>query len=112
MLAGIGNAAVSSSYSSTRGGPTVALEAQLERCQRQLGDWRACESGKTPEGKQIIQTLESKLRDLQLRIADASATSSQPGRIADAGSAVVSARPALPDGDGSGGIGRLLDVYA
>jgi hypothetical protein len=49
--------------------PSVALQDKLARCVRQLGDWQACPSGKTPEGKQIIQNLQTQIRNIESRIA-------------------------------------------
>lgn len=33
---------------------SVALRAKLDKCIQQLGDWQACPSSKTQEGKKII----------------------------------------------------------
>ncbi|BDT74316.1 hypothetical protein os4_38690 (plasmid) [Comamonadaceae bacterium OS-4] len=46
------------------GGSDVATSSKLQKCGQQLGDWVACPSGKTPEGKKIITTFAHKLRDL------------------------------------------------
>ena len=46
----------------------ASLQAQLDRCTRQLGDWTSCSSGKTTEGKQIIQALEEKISSIKAQI--------------------------------------------
>ncbi len=83
----------------TDGKPSVALQDKLARCVRQLGDWQACPSGKTPEGKQIIQNLQSQIRNIESRIAG-----TDQGAAAPAAAASPSQRP--------GSMGRLLDVFA
>lgn len=47
---------------------SVALQDKLARCVRQLGDWEACPSGKTPEGKKIIGNLKSQIGNIEGRI--------------------------------------------
>jgi hypothetical protein len=49
--------------------PSVALHDKLAKCERQLGDWKACPSSKTPEGKKIIENLQSQIRTIQSRIS-------------------------------------------
>jgi hypothetical protein len=49
---------------------SVALQAQLSRCQRQLGDWEACASSKTPEGRKIIENLRSRIGALEAKVAN------------------------------------------
>ena len=66
----------------------VALEQKLAKCERQLGDWEACPSGKSPEGRRIIQNLQDQVRSIEASIANA--TSPTPRYST----------------------GRLLDVYA
>lgn len=41
------------------------VDAQLAKCQAQLGDWVTCASSKTPEGKAKIASLTSQLSDLK-----------------------------------------------
>ena len=48
---------------------TVALQAQLTSCERQLGGWEACASSKTPEGRKIIENLRARIGTLESRIA-------------------------------------------
>jgi len=67
------NAAVSQTSAGTSqlgdgGGSSAALQAQLDRCTRQLGDWVNCSSGKTPAGKQIIQALQDKISTIKAEI--------------------------------------------
>jgi len=89
---------------------SVGLDAQLAQCQRQLGDWTACASAKTPEGRAKIQELSDKIGQIKAEMQKADAASprqrvdtpvSSPGPIA--GGAIPSAGP---------GPGRILNVYA
>ena len=77
----------------------MALQDKLARCVRQLGDWQACPSGKTPEGKQIIQNLQSQIRNIESRIAGTT-----HGAAAPSATASPSQRP--------DSIGSLLNVFA
>jgi hypothetical protein len=95
----------------TDGKPSVALQDKLSRCVQQLGDWQACPSSKTPEGKQIIQNLQIQIRNIESRIASADkGTASQPS------AASSSQEPAqvvnISSATGPGLIGRLVDVFA
>jgi len=91
--------------------PSVALQDKLARCIQQLGDWQACPSSKTPEGKQVIQNLQTQIRGIKSRIASAdkgagtqpSVASSSPGRTQV---------PNMQLATGLGLIGRLVDVFA
>jgi hypothetical protein len=49
----------------------VDLQDKLARCVRQLGDWNACPSRKTPEGKQIIEDLQTQIRSIESTIKSA-----------------------------------------
>jgi hypothetical protein len=49
-------------------GSQTALADNLARCKQKLGDWVACPSGKTPEGKRIIQTLERRITSLEAQM--------------------------------------------
>ncbi|GGC60326.1 hypothetical protein [Undibacterium terreum] len=60
--AGTGAAAASS------GAASAALEAQLERYQKELSDCVNCASAKTPEGKAQIDDISSKISSLKTRI--------------------------------------------
>ncbi|MEO7106376.1 MAG: hypothetical protein ABIZ09_08395 [Rhodoferax sp.] len=51
-------------------GSAVALQAQLARCQQQLGDWQGCASSKTPEGRKIIENLRARIGTLESRVAN------------------------------------------
>jgi hypothetical protein len=87
------------------------LQDKLARCERQLGDWQACASAKTPEGKQIIQNLQTQIRNIESRIASANnaAAPNQSSGTADPSGVSVSARPQLA---GVSTMGRLVDVFA
>jgi hypothetical protein len=43
---------------------------------RQLGDWEACPSSKTPEGKKIIDNLRSQIQRIESQMGAAPATAS------------------------------------
>ncbi len=45
------------------------LEMQLANYQRQLADWCACPSGKTPEGRKIITDLTDKVAAIEKTLA-------------------------------------------
>jgi hypothetical protein len=49
------------------GGPDVSTFSQLQRCNSQLSDWVACPSGKTPDGKKIIENLRAQISRLEQR---------------------------------------------
>ena len=86
--------------------PALDLQAKLDKCVRQLSDWQGCPSGKTPQGKQIIQDLQTQIRNLEGRIASAD----QPSLIAGA----AALRTSTPN-SGNRSIlttGSLVDAYA
>jgi hypothetical protein len=56
---------------------TMALQDKLARCTRQLGDWEACPSGKTPEGKKIIENLRAQISTIENTLT--TQTRTQPG---------------------------------
>ena len=98
---------------------TVALQAQLTRCERQLGDWEACASSKTPEGRKIIENLRARIGTLESKIASSgkgteaadptsSASASDSAQPVDATGAIRWANQAK----GSTAVGSLLDVFA
>lgn len=95
----------------TDGNPSVALQDKLARCIQQLGDWQACPSSKTPEGKQIIQNLRSQIRSLESRIAgtDTGAQSQPSGASSSQGTAQVAN---ISRATGLGTIGSLVNVFA
>ncbi len=94
---------------------SVALQAQLTRCQKQLGDWEGCTSSKTPEGRKIIANLRNRIRTLESQMVskaksttaraetDVIKTGSQSSGVAQAQQAA--ARPVTT-------LGSLLNVYA
>ena len=49
-------------------GSAVALQDKLARCTRQLGDWEACASSKTPEGKKIIENLRAQIGNIETKL--------------------------------------------
>ncbi|MFZ6645171.1 FlxA-like family protein [Undibacterium sp. TJN25] len=59
-------AAATSAASS--GSASAALQAQLDRYQKELSDCVNCASAKTPEGKTQIDDISSKISDLKSRI--------------------------------------------
>lgn len=75
--------------STSSGGSAVALQAQLDRCTTQLGDWVNCSSGKTPEGKQIIAALQDKISSIKQQIQ-------QQGQQKSGGSATPTGQNAAP----------------
>ena len=95
----------------TDGQSSVALRDKLARCIRQLGDWEACPSSKTSEGKQIIQNLQTQIRNLEARmVGNDQRTASQPLNSvylqgqAQVGNGSPVAGPSL--------IGHMVDVFA
>ena len=95
-------------YSSGNTSPVVALQARLDRCNRQLGDWIGCQSAKTPEGKKIIQVLETERRDLETRLARVS----DAGAPGDAIKASAKANKTEPSPRSLDALGGLLDTFA
>ena len=84
MTVGAGSGSPISAASGMGGGAPVALQDKLARCQRQLGDWEACASSKTPEGKKIIHNLRAQIGNIESRIQSqtvnpADAASDAPG---------------------------------
>jgi hypothetical protein len=113
MATAIGVSTVISSAAVTGGGASpVALQAQLDRCSKQLGDWVSCASAKTPEGQQVIQALQQKISDLRARIesADSAPPTSGQSPVPTTPSATPPANP--PPLAGSGTLGTLLYTTA
>ena len=111
IAAGLSSNIASVAQTAGPGSPTAALEAQLQRCNQQLGDWVNCESGKTPAGKKIIQSLETRIGKLKSRIAEAdNKTGVRPDQ--------AQSKPADPNagsqrnGAGIGLVGTLVNVFA
>jgi hypothetical protein len=95
----------------TDGKPSVALHDKLARCIQQLGDWQAGPSSKTPEGKQIIQNLQTQIRSIESRIASTDKGTALQSSVASSsqGSAQV---VNISRATGLGLIGRLVDAFA
>ncbi len=100
MVAAIGasSAAYGGSVATT---PTAGLEAQLARYQKELSDCVNCDSAKTPEGKEQIQTISNKISAVRARIDEIDTakpavqpTASSRGTAIHAGTAK---EPVLPD---------------
>ncbi len=85
---------------------TGGLEARLERYQKELSDCVNCDSAKTPEGKQKIQDVSSKISEIKTRIEEIAAAKSktQPAKI----NAAVSAASRPADAT----LGSRVDVFA
>ncbi len=89
----------------------MALQDKLAKCVRKLGDWQACPSGKTPEGKQIIKDLQTQIRNIESRIASAAQTT--PGKAtANSPSPATAPSATASTAAGIGAAARLLDVFA
>ena len=114
-MASISNLLSTSSAGSIQGTaagkPSVALQDKLARCVRQLGDWQACPSGKTPEGKQIIQNLQTQIRSIESRIASAG-NGTSPLPSAGAAFQVVAQDSNAAAATGLNSIGSLVNAYA
>ena len=89
-------------------GSVVALQAQLERCTRQLSDWVNCASGKTPEGKQIIAALQEKIGNIKHELLQQTRQPIQAG--------TPSAAPVTPPASlalaSTGSVGTLVNTVA
>lgn len=68
MSIALGTTPPSPTIAPTAGSSPVALQAQLDRCAKQLSDWVNCASGKTPEGKQVIAALQEKIGSIKQQI--------------------------------------------
>lgn len=74
MISAIGS---SSFVSPARSGPSIAaLQAQLDSYQKQLSDCVNCATATTPQGKQTIQDISSRISDVQARLTQAAAAKS------------------------------------
>jgi hypothetical protein len=116
-------ASAGASQSNSSAGSSAVLQAQLDRCTKQLGDWVNCASGKTPEGKQIIQALQEKISAIKAQIQtrqtrieqSASYTKSTVATSPGAVSAIGATNGAVPISPGLaaiGSIGTLLNAIA
>lgn len=78
--------AIVSNYAAAGTQPATSpgvLEAQLNRYQIQLADWCNCPSGKTPEGKAIIQSLQDKADAVKAQIEKIAAAQGRPSASPD-----------------------------
>lgn len=89
-------------FGKSAGSGSVASSDQLVRCKRQMADWQACPSGKTPEGKRIIDALQAKIDALQVQ-----AKSSEASKGSDGVSNTVQLEPRSTQTQGS-----FIDVFA
>ena len=85
-------------------GADVALQAKHGQCLRQLGDWEACPSSKTPEGKKIIDNLRSQIQRIE----------SQMGTTPATATATATASPAAQPNKGVSvdTLGGMINLYA
>lgn len=110
MSLAIGATNATSAISSSGSGSTVALQAQLDRCVSQLGDWTSCSSGKTPEGQKIIAALEQKIGSLKTQIQTVNSNS---GKSTSSKSGTPNVTPPASLALASiGNLGTLLNVVA
>ncbi len=91
---------------------TVALQAQLDRCVNQLGDWTSCSSGKTPQGQQIIAALEQKIGSLKAQIQSVYNNSGSNTGASSSTGAGVASPPASLSLAAIGNLGTLLNTVA
>ena len=97
------------------GGSGVAQQAQLDRCTKQLGDWVNCSSGKTPEGKQIIEALQEKISSIkqQIQTTDSARSGGGSSLASGAQSSNKSGTPPVSLALASiGSVGTLLNAVA
>jgi hypothetical protein len=85
---------------------STALQARLERYQKQLSDCVNCASAKTPEGKADIENISAQISQVKQRIAQADNTNPVPA--AAASTTPVTATAASP----GIGIGSSINVFA
>lgn len=112
--------AVNSSSSPAGTGPSVAsLQAQLDRCQKQLSDNVNCASANTREGKETIQTLSNKISEIKARIQEAVKADKPPtlesGKPAAIGAKVqhgTTAAAPVASGFAFTTLGTRLDMFA
>jgi hypothetical protein len=78
----IGAIGTSSFISPAGSGPSIAaLQAQLDSYQKQLSDCVNCATATTPQGKQNIQDISSRISDVQARIQQAAAKSNTQSTV-------------------------------
>jgi len=103
VVAAIGSTVFASSAAGGSGGQSpVALQAQLDRFNQQLGEWISCPSGKTPQGQKIIQSIEEKISAIKAQI--------QVGVTTGAGPNSTSSINASASASGSTAVSRLGSV--
>lgn len=76
MLSAIGSPAFSGPAGT--GSSFASLQAQLERCQKQLSDNVNCSSANTRAGKETIQALSNKIGEIKARMQEAEKQSKPP----------------------------------
>jgi hypothetical protein len=107
-MSAVSNASSAGGVTPGESGSSVALSSTLSRCQQQLGDWVACPSAKTPEGKKIIDNLRFRIARLEEQVA----------RSSPANKAAAPAAPNAESATGPSGsprlstLGSLLNLYA
>ena len=113
MVTSISSAIALPAGSLSGGGASAALQDKLSRCEQQLGDWRACPSSKTPEGKKIIQDLQTQIRNLESRLAstDKPGGANTPPAHKPAPASLDNVNAATPTGNYSGTMGQTIDVF-
>ena len=111
MVTSISSASPAAAFRTTAGGASPALQDKLSRCQQQLGDWQACPSRKTPEGKKIIQDLQTQIRNLESRIGSTGSS----GGVQPATPSVAASQGSdsmRNTGADAGLLGRFVNVFA
>ena len=108
MSLALGATFYNTSAPSAGGGSAIALQAQLDRCNKQLSDWVNCASGKTPEGKQIIAALQEKIGNIKQELLQ---QTRQPNRVGTPSAAPVTPPASLALAS-IGSIGTLLNTVA
>lgn len=111
MSVAIGTIAAASSTTG-HASSTVALQAQLDRCVNQLGDWTSCSSGKTPEGQRVIAALEQKIGSLKAQIQAVNNNTGDSSTPGSAGSPTSASPPASLALASIGNLGTLLNTVA
>jgi FlxA-like protein len=100
--------------------PSGALQAQLDRCEKQLADQVNCSSAKTLEGKANIQKLSGQISALKQQIEDAknsNVTANRPTRqstpaVAAINNSSATARGTRAIGQFDLGMGGRVSVLA
>jgi peptidoglycan hydrolase CwlO-like protein len=97
-----------SSALSAVAGSSSALQAELQKAQRELSACVNCDSAKTSSGQTQIATLRSEVQGIKQRIEKTNAVPDADAAAAAAASAAASAQPpgALSP------VGNFLNVYA